>query len=161
MRGFDTRQFFIMRLPVGLQPKANVVSRERGLRHLMAWLGLNSGWETWCPGSVIYKREVGPSGFQGTAQYTSTNMFSLIPAFYLVVLAATSVNAHGYVQDVVIGSTHYTGYLPYSDPYYNPPPERIIHAIPGNGTSYSPWCHSMALIVVSSYFRPCNRFASY
>ncbi|PIL34251.1 hypothetical protein GSI_03962 [Ganoderma sinense ZZ0214-1] len=60
-------------------------------------------------------------------------MFSLILPFVLAVFAATSVNGHGYVQDVVIGSTHYTGYLPYSDPYYNPPPERIIRAIPGNG----------------------------
>ena len=47
--------------------------------------------------------------------------------------AVASVNAHGYVQDVVIGTTHYTGYLPYSDPYYDPPPDRIIRKIPGNG----------------------------
>ena len=47
--------------------------------------------------------------------------------------AVTSVKAHGYVQDVVIGTTHYTGYLPYSDPYYDPPPDRIIRKIPGNG----------------------------
>ncbi|EJF65162.1 glycoside hydrolase family 61 protein [Dichomitus squalens LYAD-421 SS1] len=60
-------------------------------------------------------------------------MFAIISAFVLAALAATSVEAHGYVQDVVIGSTHYTGYLPFSDPYYNPPPERIIRAIPGNG----------------------------
>ncbi|TDL20234.1 glycoside hydrolase family 61 protein F [Rickenella mellea] len=46
----------------------------------------------------------------------------------------TTVKAHGYVQDVVIGTTHYTGYLPYSDPYYYPaPPARIIRKIPGNG----------------------------
>lgn len=48
-------------------------------------------------------------------------------------LQILSVNAHGYVQDVVVDSTHYTGYLPYTDPYYNPVPERIIRAIPGNG----------------------------
>lgn len=29
---------------------------------------------------------------------------------------ATSVKGHGYVQEVTIGSTKYTGYLPYSDP---------------------------------------------
>lgn len=51
----------------------------------------------------------------------------------LASLAFREVSAHGYVQDVVIGSTHYTGYLPYTDPYYNPPPERIIRKIPGNG----------------------------
>lgn len=52
----------------------------------------------------------------------------------LTVSSLTSlVHGHGYVQEVVIGSTDYTGYLPYTDPYYNPPPERIIRKIPGNG----------------------------
>ncbi|THH16965.1 hypothetical protein EW146_g3769 [Bondarzewia mesenterica] len=61
-------------------------------------------------------------------------MLSLAFALTTAVLSALpSVRAHGYVQDVVIGSTHYTGYLPYSDPYYNPVPERIIRKIPGNG----------------------------
>ncbi|KAF4613533.1 hypothetical protein D9613_008195 [Agrocybe pediades] len=44
-----------------------------------------------------------------------------------------TVRGHGYVQDIVSGSTHYTGYLPYQDPYYNPPPQRIVRKIPGNG----------------------------
>lgn len=71
-----------------------------------------------------------------TAQATPLpTMFGLVSAFVLSALAATSVKAHGYVQDVVIGSTHYTGYLPYSDPYYPTPPERIIRPIPGNGAS--------------------------
>ena len=61
-------------------------------------------------------------------------MFKLSLCGALAAFAAvTSVNAHGYVQDVVIGTTHYTGYLPYSDPYYDPPPDRIIRKIPGNG----------------------------
>lgn len=47
--------------------------------------------------------------------------------------AAISVNAHGYVQEIKNGGQIYTGYLPYSDPYYNPPPERIVRKIPGNG----------------------------
>ncbi|KAG8944249.1 Esterase/lipase/thioesterase [Tulasnella sp. 408] len=47
--------------------------------------------------------------------------------------AATQVAAHGYVSSAVIGGTTYTGYLPYSDPYYSTPPQRIIRAIPGNG----------------------------
>ncbi|KAG8954203.1 Esterase/lipase/thioesterase [Tulasnella sp. 424] len=47
--------------------------------------------------------------------------------------AATQVAAHGYVASALIGGTNYTGYLPYTDPYYSPPPERIIRAIPGNG----------------------------
>lgn len=87
-------------------------------------------------------------------------MFSLISAFVLAVLTITSVNAHGYVQDVVIGSTHYTGYLPYSDPYYNPPPERIIRAIPGNGTC----CYAEGFVapsILPSDFRPRHRFVSY
>ncbi|PVF94305.1 glycoside hydrolase [Serendipita vermifera] len=44
-----------------------------------------------------------------------------------------SVAAHGYVQQETVGGTVYTGYLPYQDPYYNPPPQRIIRKIPGNG----------------------------
>ncbi|KAG5638097.1 hypothetical protein H0H81_001864 [Sphagnurus paluster] len=49
---------------------------------------------------------------------------------------SVSVNAHGYVQEVTLGSTKYTGYLPYSDPhvpYWNPTPQRIIRKIPGSG----------------------------
>lgn len=61
-------------------------------------------------------------------------MFAIISVFLVAAFTAKSVSAHGYVQDVVVGNTHYTGYLPYSDPYYNPVPERIIRPIPGNGT---------------------------
>ncbi|OJT11784.1 Polysaccharide monooxygenase Cel61a [Trametes pubescens] len=61
-------------------------------------------------------------------------MFSIISVLLAAAFGAASVNAHGYVQDVVVGSTHYTGYLPYQDIYMNPQPERIIRAIPGNGT---------------------------
>lgn len=63
----------------------------------------------------------------------------------IALAAISSVHAHGYVQDVVIGSTHYTGYLPYTDPYYSPPPDRIIRKIPGNGEQapelMHPNCH--------------------
>ncbi|PPQ92097.1 hypothetical protein CVT25_008263 [Psilocybe cyanescens] len=53
----------------------------------------------------------------------------------IVLLSALvcSVRGHGYVQEIVSGSTKYTGYLPYTDPYYNSPPERIVRKIPGNG----------------------------
>ena len=61
------------------------------------------------------------------------NMFSYLSAFIAAAFAVTAVRAHGYVQDVVVDSTHYTGYLPYSDPYTSPTPERIIRRIPGNG----------------------------
>ncbi|VDB82842.1 unnamed protein product [Peniophora sp. CBMAI 1063] len=60
-------------------------------------------------------------------------MFALLLTVATSLASLGGVAAHGYVQDVVAGSTHYTGYLPYSDPYYNPPPERIIRKIPGNG----------------------------
>lgn len=60
-------------------------------------------------------------------------MFSILSALFISSLSILGTHAHGYVQDVVVGSTHYTGYLPYTDPYYNPPPERIIRKIPGNG----------------------------
>nr|AFO72235.1 glycoside hydrolase family 61 protein F [Heterobasidion parviporum] len=61
-------------------------------------------------------------------------MFALVLAFTAIITSPPpSVRAHGYVQDVVVDSTHYTGYLPYTDPYYNPVPQRIIRKIPGNG----------------------------
>ncbi|CAE6463629.1 unnamed protein product [Rhizoctonia solani] len=51
----------------------------------------------------------------------------------LLFATATTVLGHGYVQEVVTSSGTYTGYLPYSDPYTSPAPERIIRKIPGNG----------------------------
>ncbi|KAG8934947.1 Esterase/lipase/thioesterase [Tulasnella sp. 419] len=57
----------------------------------------------------------------------------LITAAIAALSALTSVSAHGYVEKVTIGSTEYTGYLPYSDPYTSPAPQRIIRKIPGNG----------------------------
>ena len=62
-------------------------------------------------------------------------MFAILTALVSALSAATLANAHGYVQDVVVGSTHYTGYLPYEDPYKNPVPDRVIRPIPGNGKS--------------------------
>ncbi|KAF8884529.1 glycoside hydrolase family 61 protein [Infundibulicybe gibba] len=47
--------------------------------------------------------------------------------------AIVSVRGHGYVQEISSGSTKYTGYLPYTDPYYNPVPQRIVRKLPGNG----------------------------
>ncbi|KAF8684071.1 Glycoside hydrolase [Rhizoctonia solani] len=51
----------------------------------------------------------------------------------LLFATATTVLGHGYVQEVVTSSGTYTGYLPYSDPYTSPAPERVIRKIPGNG----------------------------
>ncbi|KAF8193213.1 glycoside hydrolase [Mycena galopus ATCC 62051] len=50
----------------------------------------------------------------------------------LVFSIFTTVRGHGYVQQITAGSSVYTGYLPYTDPYYRQP-QRIIRAIPGNG----------------------------
>nr|UPO25280.1 lytic polysaccharide monooxygenases [Pleurotus ostreatus] len=61
-------------------------------------------------------------------------MLKLALVFTTTVLSAlTLVNAHGYVQELKLGSTSYTGYLPYSDPYYDPPIPRIVRKVPGNG----------------------------
>lgn len=68
---------------------------------------------------------------------STATMHPLLLAFASILASLGGVAAHGYVQDVVVGSTHYTGYLPYTDPYYSPPPERIIRKIPGNGTVFS------------------------
>ncbi|KAG8807490.1 Esterase/lipase/thioesterase [Serendipita sp. 399] len=57
----------------------------------------------------------------------------LLAAISLVFGLVSSVSAHGYVQEQTVGGTKYTGYLPYSDPYYSTPPPRIIRKIPGNG----------------------------
>ncbi|KIJ31458.1 lytic polysaccharide monooxygenase [Sphaerobolus stellatus SS14] len=61
-------------------------------------------------------------------------MFGITLSLASVLLSYTTLVAgHGYVQQINIGSTAYTGYLPYTDPYYNPPPQRIVRQIPGNG----------------------------
>jgi hypothetical protein len=62
-------------------------------------------------------------------------MFKALLSLSVIAALSLSVHAHGYVQDIVSGSTHYTGYLPYQDPYYNPVPQRIVRPIPGNGMS--------------------------
>nr|CCA94933.1 putative glycoside hydrolase family 61 [uncultured eukaryote] len=47
--------------------------------------------------------------------------------------AVASTAAHGYVQQITAGGTVWSGYLPYTDPYYNPVPQRIVRPFPGNG----------------------------
>ncbi|KAI5807743.1 glycoside hydrolase family 61 protein F [Peziza echinospora] len=56
-----------------------------------------------------------------------------IAALTAIVLNASGVFGHGYVQSAVIGGQTYSGYLPYSDPYYSTPPQRIFRKIAGNG----------------------------
>ena len=43
------------------------------------------------------------------------------------------VAGHGYVNRALIGGEEYEFYIPETDPYMDPTPERISRAIPGNG----------------------------
>jgi len=55
------------------------------------------------------------------------------PTLATILAAAATVLGHGYVQQATLGTNVYSGYLPFTDPYYSPPPERIFRKIPGNG----------------------------
>ncbi|KAF1915909.1 glycoside hydrolase family 61 protein-like protein [Ampelomyces quisqualis] len=46
---------------------------------------------------------------------------------------ATTVAAHGYVNNALIGGKDYTFYQPYADPYMNPKVARVSRPIQGNG----------------------------
>ncbi|CAL3973220.1 hypothetical protein PZA11_005514 [Diplocarpon coronariae] len=56
-----------------------------------------------------------------------------LSTFSLLVALAASVSAHGYVDNATIGGTVYSGYQINTDPYSNPPPDRIFRPINGNG----------------------------
>ncbi|KAJ2929046.1 hypothetical protein H1R20_g8046, partial [Candolleomyces eurysporus] len=62
-------------------------------------------------------------------------MIQLLPSLVALTALALSpilqVAAHGYVQEVTVGSTKYTGYLP-DDAYECPQPKRIMRKIPNN-----------------------------
>ncbi|KAF9461354.1 glycoside hydrolase family 61 protein [Collybia nuda] len=57
-------------------------------------------------------------------------MFKSVLALSLLSILV-SVHGHGYVQEVVVDSVRYSGYLPDTDPYEIPPPQRIVRKIPG------------------------------
>lgn len=57
---------------------------------------------------------------------------SLTKLAALAVLSST-VAGHGYVTNVTVAGTTYSGYLPYLDPYYSPVPSRIVRPVQGNG----------------------------
>lgn len=49
-------------------------------------------------------------------------MFKSIVALSVTFLGlAGFVVGHGYVQEITLGNTTHTGYLPFSDPYASPP----------------------------------------
>lgn len=50
-----------------------------------------------------------------------------------ITLLAVGSSAHGFVNSLLIAGTNYTGYQPYTDPYYNPVPDRIVRPVQGNG----------------------------
>ena len=56
-----------------------------------------------------------------------------LPILAILGALSTSVSAHGYVDTLTISGETYTGYQPYSDPYYPTPPPRIVRKVPGNG----------------------------
>lgn len=56
-----------------------------------------------------------------------------ITTFITIALNAAGTLGHGYVSSATIGGTTYSGYLPYSDPYTSPVPQRIFRKIAGNG----------------------------
>ncbi|KAJ2911299.1 hypothetical protein MD484_g9115, partial [Candolleomyces efflorescens] len=62
-------------------------------------------------------------------------MVNLLSALAVLTALALSpilqVSAHGYVQEVTVGTTKYTGYLP-DDAYECPQPRRIVRKIPPN-----------------------------
>ncbi|KAG7086024.1 hypothetical protein E1B28_003546 [Marasmius oreades] len=62
-------------------------------------------------------------------------MFKIAVLACLLSTIISSVQGHGYVQEITAGGTKYTGYLPYTDPYMNPVPQRIVRKVPGNGNS--------------------------
>ncbi len=70
------------------------------------------------------------------SQRTSSARRVMFKATLVASLLASiaSVRGHGYVETIVADGTEYSGYLPYSDPYYNPVPDRIVRPIPGNGS---------------------------
>ncbi|KAI5852062.1 glycosyl hydrolase family 61-domain-containing protein [Tricharina praecox] len=73
-------------------------------------------------------------------RFTDTIMISVtavgVQSIILAALGAAALSAaHGIVNELTIGGTVYSGYLPYQDPYTTPTPERIVWSFPtaGNG----------------------------
>jgi hypothetical protein len=60
-------------------------------------------------------------------------MISCVVLFTTIIASVSSVAAHGYVKEVVIGGKTLSGFLPFVDPYANPIPARVIRNIPGDG----------------------------
>jgi len=74
-----------------------------------------------------------PKHLQPLLPVFSTIYTMLVKILSLVGAMATTVAGHGYVDNITIAGTVYTGYQPYQDPYYSTPPSRIVRPVQGNG----------------------------
>ncbi|KAF8648194.1 hypothetical protein AX16_006333 [Volvariella volvacea WC 439] len=75
-------------------------------------------------------------------------LFKAIALAFTLLRLTDVAFGHGYVQEITLGSTKYTGYLPYQDPYTGA--QRIVRKIPGNGP-----VENLALIDVQ-----CNGYSA-
>lgn len=53
--------------------------------------------------------------------------------FVTLLASVTYVAAHGYVTSVTADGQTYSGWLPFTDPYMNPVPTRVVRKIPNDG----------------------------
>lgn len=59
----------------------------------------------------------------------------LFASLAVLIAAASSVNAHGYVQTANIAGTTYQAWHPFADPYTSPAPKTVVRKIPDDGPS--------------------------
>ncbi|KAF9261007.1 glycoside hydrolase family 61 protein F [Marasmius fiardii PR-910] len=57
--------------------------------------------------------------------------FALIGCLISTIIS--SVQGHGYVQQITANGKNYSGWLPFNDPYVTPIPQRIVRKFPDNG----------------------------
>ncbi|KAI1794153.1 glycosyl hydrolase family 61-domain-containing protein [Ganoderma leucocontextum] len=56
-----------------------------------------------------------------------------LTALTVAFVVPSAVNAHGYVHSLEVGGKNYTGWLPFTDPYESPVPNRIVRKLPDDG----------------------------
>ncbi|KAG8961236.1 Esterase/lipase/thioesterase [Tulasnella sp. 419] len=60
-------------------------------------------------------------------------MQSLIPLLSSLLLFTVVVTGHGFVESVKVGGSDYSGFMPFTDPWLDPVPVRVIRPIPDDG----------------------------
>ncbi|KAJ3480341.1 hypothetical protein NLI96_g8421 [Meripilus lineatus] len=60
-------------------------------------------------------------------------MFTILTTIVVALSLVIGTHGHGYVHELEIGGKSYTGFLPFSDPWASPVPERVIRKIPNDG----------------------------